>query len=52
MKVVIEIARVYYDRVLSQVAEQDALVSVSKAPGPFAAGKMAQKWTTWPWFGV
>jgi hypothetical protein len=33
MKVVIEIARVYYDRVLSQVAEQDALVSVLKGAG-------------------
>lgn len=33
MKVVIEISRVYYDRVLSQVAEQDALVSVLKGAG-------------------
>jgi hypothetical protein len=31
VKVVIEIGRVYYDRILSQVAEQDALVSVLKS---------------------
>jgi hypothetical protein len=33
MKVLIEIARVYYDRVLSQLAEQDALASVLKGAG-------------------
>jgi hypothetical protein len=33
VKVVIEIARIYYERLLSEIAEQDALVSVLKGAG-------------------